>query len=198
MSEQIEPGSASHAAQQRQRASQLAQALRGELQKALIGQNSVIDDVLTALFAGGHVLLEGVPGLAKTLLVETLGAVPRRRVRAHPVHPRPDARRHHRHRDLRPAAPAQFSSAQGPIFANILLADEINRAPPKTQAALLEAMQERQVTVGGDTLHARPTRSSSSPRRTRSSRKAPTRCPRPSSTASCSTSAWTTRRPTRS
>ena len=71
MSQQIEPGSATHAAQQRQRASQLAQAVRNELQKAVIGQNSVIDDVLTALIAGGHVLLEGVPGLGKTLLNPT-------------------------------------------------------------------------------------------------------------------------------
>ena len=72
MSEQIEPGTLSHAAQQRQRASQLAQAVRTELQKAVIGQNTVIDDVLTALIAGGHVLLEGVPGLGKTLLVRAL------------------------------------------------------------------------------------------------------------------------------
>ena len=69
MSEPIEPDAPSHAAQQRQRGSQLAQAIRVELQKAVIGQNSVIDDVLTALIAGGHVLLEGVPGLGKTLLV---------------------------------------------------------------------------------------------------------------------------------
>ena len=72
MSEAIEPNLPSHAAQQRQRASQLAQALRQELQKALIGQDTVIDDVLTALIAGGHVLLEGVPGLGKTLLVRAL------------------------------------------------------------------------------------------------------------------------------
>lgn len=72
MSEQIDPGTQTHAAQQRQRASQLAQAVRTELQKAVIGQNTVIDDVLTALIAGGHVLLEGVPGLGKTLLVRAL------------------------------------------------------------------------------------------------------------------------------
>ena len=77
---------------------------------------------------------------------------------------------------------------RGPIFANIILADEINRTPPKTQAALLEAMQEYQVTVGGDALRRSSGRSSCSPRRTRSSRKAPIRCPRRSSTGSCSTS----------
>ena len=85
-----------------------------------------------------------------------------------------------------------FSSCKGPIFANIILADEINRTPPKTQAALLEAMQEHQVTAGGRTLSARASRSSCWRRRTRSSRKAPTRCPRRSSTASCSTSSSTT------
>ena len=69
---EIEPGTQTHAVQQRQRASQLAQAIRTELQKAVIGQNIVIDDVLTALIAGGHVLLEGVPGLGKTLLVRAL------------------------------------------------------------------------------------------------------------------------------
>jgi uncharacterized protein (DUF58 family) len=84
----------------------------------------------------------------------------------------------------------EFRFLPGPIFANMILADEINRTPPKTQAALLEAMQERQVTVGGQHLQRIrcPSRSSCWPRRTRSSRKAPIRCPRPSSTASCSTS----------
>ena len=80
----------------------------------------------------------------------------------------------------------EFKFLPGPIFANMILADEINRTPPKTQAALLEAMQERKVTVGGSEPSRCPIRSSCSPRRTRSSRKAPIRCPRRSSTASCS------------
>ena len=80
----------------------------------------------------------------------------------------------------------RFHFVRGPIFANVVLADEINRTPPKTQAALLEAMQEHQVTAAGAATRW-SSRSSSSPPRTRSSRKAPTRCPRPSSTASCST-----------
>ena len=96
-----------------------------------------------------------------------------------------------------PRASASSASSTGPIFANIVLADEINRTPPKTQAALLEAMQERQVTRrAGDAISC-PNRSSSSPRRTRSNRKAPIRCPKPSSTASCSTSRSITRRSTR-
>jgi MoxR-like ATPase len=146
MTEQIEPGSASHAAQQRQRASQLAQAVRGELQKALIGQNQVIDDVLTALIAGGHVLLEGVPGLGKTLLVRALarcfgGEFAR-------IQFTPDLTGHAVY-DLQTE---QFKLRKGPLFTNLLLADEINRAPAKTQAALLEAMQERQVTLEGRAL----------------------------------------------
>ena len=90
------------------------------------------------------------------------------------------------------------SSGPGPVFSNLLLGDEINRAPPKTQAALLEAMEERQVTADDGTAPARPARSSCWPRRTRSSTRAPTRCPRPSSTASCCACASATRRPTTS
>ncbi len=151
MSEQIEPGSASHAAQQRQRASQLAQAVRGELQKALIGQNSVIDDVLTALIAGGHVLLEGVPGLGKTLLVRALARCfggEFARIQFTPDLMPSDVTGHAVY-DLHTE---QFKLRKGPVFTNLLLADEINRAPAKTQAALLEAMQERQVTLEGRAL----------------------------------------------
>ena len=90
-----------------------------------------------------------------------------------------------------------FRFVEGPIFTNILLADEINRTPPKTQAALLQAMQEREVYGRPDDLYACPSRSSPSPRRTRSSRKEPIRCPKPSSTASCSTSRSTIRPPKR-
>ena len=151
MTEQIEPGSASHAAQQRQRASQLAQALRGELQKALIGQNSVIDDVLTALIAGGHVLLEGVPGLGKTLLVRALARCfggEFARIQFTPDLMPSDVTGH----AVYDMQSEQFKLRKGPVFTNLLLADEINRAPAKTQAALLEVMQERQVTLEGRAL----------------------------------------------
>ncbi len=142
----VEVDAQAHAQQQRQRASQLVQTVRHELQRALIGQDAVIDDVLTALIAGGHVLLEGVPGLGKTLLVRALARCfggEFARIQFTP--------------DLMPSdvtghAVYEFKLRKGPLFTNLLLADEINRAPAKTQAALLEAMQERQVTLEGRAL----------------------------------------------
>ncbi len=123
-------------------------AVRAEVAKAVVGQDAVVTGLLAALLVRGHVLLEGVPGTAKTLLVKALAASLRledRRVQFTP--------------DLMPsdvtgqvvytAASASFSFRQGPVFTNVLLADEINRTPPKTQAALLEAMEERQVSVEG-------------------------------------------------
>jgi MoxR-like ATPase len=136
MSQQIEPGSETHAAQQRQRASQLAQAVRTELRKAVIGQNTVIDDVLTALIAGGHVLLARCFGGEFARIQFTPDLMPSD-VTGHAVY------------DLNTE---QFKLRKGPLFTNLLLADEINRAPAKTQAALLEAMQERQVTLEGRAL----------------------------------------------
>ncbi|SNS20669.1 MULTISPECIES: AAA family ATPase [Pseudomonas] len=143
--------SAANTAQQRQRASQLAQALRLELQKALIGQAQVIDDVLTALIAGGHVLIEGVPGLGKTLLVRALAKCfggEFSRIQFTPDLMPSDVTGHAVY-DLQSE---QFKLRKGPVFTNLLLADEINRAPAKTQAALLEVMQERQVTLEGRAL----------------------------------------------
>ncbi|WP_010169979.1 AAA family ATPase [Pseudomonas sp. PAMC 25886] len=134
-----------------QRASQLAQALRVELRKAVIGQDPVIDDVLTALIAGGHVLLEGVPGLGKTLLVRALARCfggEFARIQFTPDLMPSDVTGHAVY-DLHTE---QFKLRKGPLFTNLLLADEINRAPAKTQAALLEAMQERQVTLEGEAL----------------------------------------------
>lgn len=122
-------------------------ALRQEIKKVIVGQDDVVEQVLLAIFSGGHALLIGVPGLAKTLLVntvaETLG-LDFKRIQFTP--------------DLMPSdilgseildKNREFKFIKGPIFANIILADEINRTPPKTQAALLEAMQERAVTVAG-------------------------------------------------
>ncbi|NQD94670.1 MoxR family ATPase [Pseudomonas sp. CrR25] len=145
------PTPAVNAATQRQRASQLAQVLRLELQKALIGQTAVIDDVLTALLAGGHVLVEGVPGLGKTLLVRALARCfggEFARIQFTPDLMPSDVTGHAVY-DL---ASEQFKLRKGPVFTNLLLADEINRAPAKTQAALLEVMQERQVTLEGRAL----------------------------------------------
>ncbi len=138
---------------QRQRASQLAQALRQELHKAVIGQQEAVDGVLTALIAGGHVLVEGVPGLGKTLLVRALARCfggEFSRIQFTPDLMPSDITGHAVY-DL---ASEQFKLRKGPVFTNLLLADEINRAPAKTQAALLEVMQERQVTLEGRALAA--------------------------------------------
>lgn len=142
---------ASTPTQQRQRASQLAQSLRSELQKAVIGQEAVIDDVLTALIGGGHVLVEGVPGLGKTLLVRALARCfggDFARIQFTPDLMPSDVTGH----AVYDMQTEQFKLRKGPLFTNLLLADEINRAPAKTQAALLEAMQERQVTLEGRAL----------------------------------------------
>jgi MoxR-like ATPase len=127
-----------------------SQKLRDEIGKSVIGQNAAVERLLVALLAGGHVLLEGMPGLAKTLLVKSLGTalgVDFERIQFTP--------------DLLPSdvvgtmvfqpKTGEFSPHRGPVFANLVLADEINRAPAKVQSALLEAMQERQVTIGGQT-----------------------------------------------
>ena len=126
-------------------------ALRDEIGKVIVGHNDIVDGTLIAIFAGGHVLLEGVPGLGKTLLVRTLSEVldvsfnriqftpdlmPADILGTNIVMEAPDGRR-------------EFQFQRGPIFAHIILADEINRATPKTQSAMLEAMQEKSVTAGG-------------------------------------------------
>jgi MoxR-like ATPase len=127
----------------------LLDSCREELAKRVIGQREMIDGLLTALIARGHILLEGVPGLAKTLAVKTLAEITGldfKRIQFTP--------------DLLPAdvtgtlvweqASGKFSVRRGPIFANVILADEINRAPAKVQSALLEAMEEHQVTIGDE------------------------------------------------
>jgi MoxR-like ATPase len=126
-------------------------AIRAEIGRVMVGQDAIVEGTLNAIFAGGHVLLEGVPGLGKTLLVRTLGEVldlsfsrvqftpdlmPADILGTNLVMESPDGRR-------------EFQFQKGPVFAHLVLADEINRATPKTQSAMLEAMQERQVTAGG-------------------------------------------------
>ena len=127
--------------------------MQEELQKVIVGQDEVIEQIFAAIFTRGHCLLVGVPGLAKTLMVSTLARIldiPFKRIQFTP--------------DLMPSditgtnvleedekGRREFRFVEGPIFTNILLADEINRTPPKTQAALLQAMQEREVTVGQKT-----------------------------------------------
>ena len=122
--------------------------LKSEIAKVIVGQDTVVDQILLSIFSGGHALLVGVPGLAKTLLVNTLAlalGLDFKRIQFTP--------------DLMPSdilgseildENRHFKFIKGPIFSNIILADEINRTPPKTQAALLEAMQERSVTIAGE------------------------------------------------
>ncbi|KPK13216.1 MAG: ATPase [Anaerolineae bacterium SG8_19] len=127
------------------------QDLLSEINKVMVGQEALVERVLIALLADGHILLEGVPGLAKTLLIKTMAEAIQAEFARIQFTP-----------DLLPAdligtqiynpRSSEFSVHQGPIFANLILADEINRAPAKVQSALLEAMQERQVTIGDDTF----------------------------------------------
>ncbi|HWQ36212.1 MAG TPA: MoxR family ATPase [Blastocatellia bacterium] len=130
--------------------SQIVAHIRQEVHKVIVGQDDVIDQILICLFAEGHALIEGVPGTAKTLMVKTLARIVGagfNRIQFTP--------------DLMPSDitgtnvfnfnTSQFTLRHGPVFTDILLADEINRTPPKTQAALLEAMEERQVTIDGET-----------------------------------------------
>jgi MoxR-like ATPase len=131
-------------------------SLRSEVAKVIVGQDDVIEQLLIALFTGGHCLLVGVPGLAKTLLISTVAKALELKFSRIQFTP-----------DLMPSditgteileeetgtGKRFFKFVKGPIFANVILADEINRTPPKTQAALLQAMQEHEVTAGGETFH---------------------------------------------
>jgi MoxR-like ATPase len=126
--------------------------ITAELAKAVIGQRHVIEELLIALFARGHCLLVGVPGLAKTLIIRTLAEaldLQFSRIQFTPDLMPADITGTEVIQDNRTTGEREFRFVKGPVFGNIILADEINRTPPKTQAALLEAMQEHQVTVGG-------------------------------------------------
>ena len=134
-----------------EREARFVQVLNTEIRKAIIGQDRLVERALVALLADGHILLEGVPGLAKTLLIKTIGQAIQAgfsRIQFTP--------------DLLPAdligtriynpRTGEFSVQKGPVFSNLILADEVNRAPAKVQSALLEAMQEKQVTIGDETF----------------------------------------------
>jgi len=169
-------------AEMEERAQQFRQAfarLQDEVGKVIVGHAEIVEGVLTCIFAGGHALLEGVPGLGKTLLVRTLGQALDLKFSRIQFTP-----------DLMPAdiigtnvvmetpeGKKVFHFQPGPLFAQIVLADEINRATPKTQSALLEAMQEHSVTVGG-VVHRLQEPFLSWPRRIPSNRKGPIRCPK--------------------
>ena len=177
------------------RVKQLHDRIQAEIRKVYVGQQELVLGTLVALFSGGHVLIESVPGLGKTLFVRTLGRVlgcqfGRIQFTA----------------DLMPSditgspifdlKTQEFRFRPGPVFTQLLLADEINRSPAKTHAALLEIMQEYRVTVDNHS-HRLDRPFWCWPPRTRSNRRAPTICPKLSLTGSCSRSQPTTRRSTR-
>ena len=127
----------------------------GELRKTIVGQDEVVEQLLTALFANGHVLLVGVPGLAKTLLISSLARVldlKFSRIQFTPDLMPSDITGTDVIEEDQATGKRAIRFIQGPVFANIVLADEINRTPPKTQAALLQSMQEKEVTAGGQTF----------------------------------------------
>ena len=170
----------------------LFDAVTANVAQVVHGKMEPIELAVMCLLAEGHLLIEDVPGVGKTSLAKALAAsidCTWKRIQFTP--------------DLLPAdlvgvsiyqrSTEQFRFQQGPLFANIVLADEINRASPKTQSALLEAMEERQITVDGDDPSAASRRSWSSPPRTRSTRRARTACRRASSTGSCCASPSATR-----
>jgi len=129
--------------------------ISGEIKKVIVGQESVVDELLVALFAGGHCLLVGVPGLAKTLLISSVAEVldlQFSRIQFTPDLMPTDITGTEILEDEVGTGHRVFKFIKGPVFANVILADEINRTPPKTQAALLQAMQERQVTSGNRTF----------------------------------------------
>ncbi len=132
--------------------SEAYKSVRHQLGKVIIGQNEVIEQLMIAIFAKGHCLLEGVPGLAKTLMVSTLSRTLHldfNRIQFTPDLMPSDIVGTEVIQEDKSTGAREFKFLKGPIFSNIILADEINRTPPKTQAALLEAMQEKQVTIGG-------------------------------------------------
>src|SRR5690349_21801621 len=149
---QREAGTEARSGRDLDRVAEVAARLEGELSKAIIGQQRVIREILIAFLAGGHCLLRGVPGLAKTLIIKKLAqAVDLKfnRIQFTPDLMPSDILGAEVIEEDRATGKRVIRFIRGPIFANIVLADEINRTPPKTQAALLEAMQERQVTVNG-------------------------------------------------
>ena len=152
--------------------SEAYQSVRRELSKVIVGQNEVIEQLMIAIFARGHCLLEGVPGLAKTLMVSTLARTLNldfSRIQFTPDLMPSDIVGTEVIQEDKTTGSREFKFLQGPVFSNIVLADEINRTPPKTQAALLEAMQEKQVTIGGE-RHTCLLYTSPSPRDQRGSR----------------------------
>lgn len=170
------------------RVREVYQMLRSEIAKVIVGQEDVVDQLLISILCRGHAVVVGVPGLAKTLLISTLAktlSLDFSRIQFTPDLMPSDITGTEVIDEDRASGQRALRFVRGPVFANVILADEINRTPPKTQAALLEAMQEHQVTAGGLPIRC-PNRFLCSPPRTRSSRRAPIPSPKPNLTASCS------------
>src|SRR3954471_22478967 len=151
MSEQQAPGLGANDLEAIKRVQHAFKEIKKQLGRVIVGQDHVIEELLIALFSRGHCILEGVPGLAKTLMISTLAkclSLDFSRIQFTPDLMPADITGTEVIEENRSTGQREFRFMQGPLFANIILADEVNRTPPKTQAALLEAMQERQVTVG--------------------------------------------------
>src|SRR5688572_21805346 len=147
--------SAKTQASSREQLLEAAARLRSEVAKRIVGQETVIEEILMACLAGGHALLVGVPGLAKTLMIRSVSEamdLDFRRIQFTPDLVPSDITGTEIMEEDTATGSRSFRFVKGPIFANIVLADEINRAPPRTQAALLEAMQEHRVTAAGETM----------------------------------------------
>ncbi len=152
--ESLETVDQKRAAEMLERLKEDRQKILTQVRRVIIGQDEVVEEVLMSFFAGGHCLLTGVPGLAKTLLIKSMGDtldLSFRRIQFTPDLMPSDITGTEILEEDRAKKQRNLKFLKGPIFANVILADEINRTPPKTQAALLEAMQEHQVTVGGTT-----------------------------------------------
>jgi replication-associated recombination protein RarA len=170
--------------------------LRREISKVIVGQDTIIEHLFITLLSRGHCLLIGVPGLAKTLLIKTLAQaldLKFSRIQFTPDLMPSDITGTEIIEENVSTRTKAFKFIRGPVFANIILADEINRTPPKTQAALLEAMQEHHVTAAGET-YMLDEPFSFSPHKIRLSRKERTRYLKPSLIGLCSISGWTIRR----
>ncbi len=155
MSASVSPRGAVAAADSRESLIAAAARLRAEIARRVVGQDRVIEEILMAVMAGGHALLVGVPGLAKTLMIRSLAEAMRldfRRIQFTPDLVPSDITGTEILEENSATGARTFRFVRGPIFANIVLADEINRTPPRTQAALLEAMQEHRVTAAGETM----------------------------------------------
>jgi MoxR-like ATPase len=148
-------GAATPSAAERERLLDAARRLRAEVSRRIVGQTDVLDEILMAIVAGGHALLVGVPGLAKTMMIRSVAEAMRldfRRIQFTPDLVPSDITGTEILEEDHATGGREFRFVQGPVFANVVLADEINRAPPRTQAALLEAMQEHRVTAAGRTM----------------------------------------------